>query len=147
MKFHTQNSREFHTDHRFTAPSKLQNIIILYITYYMHIAITKNIITHATHTTRRYIKDSTRTMKIHENLAHRKIPPHLRQIRKYHNIYNIYEITYENSHEIRLSTPVHDESGTIPLTPRKWGKKAYRKRRKLSAAANSISAGNPGFRF
>lgn len=27
---------------------------------------------------------------------------------------------------------------------RKLGKKAYRKRRKLSAAANSISAGNPG---
>lgn len=32
----------------------------------------------------------------------------------------------------------------VLLTRRKLGKKAYRKRRKLSAAANSISAGNPG---
>lgn len=30
-----------------------------------------------------------------------------------------------------------------PINARKLGKKAYRKRRKLSTAANSISAGNP----
>lgn len=37
---------------------------------------------------------------------------------------------------------IHPVHGVIPLT-RKLDKKAYRKRRKLSATANSISAGNP----
>lgn len=52
-----------------------------------------------------------------------------------------FERTYlvEYERETKRAHRVHG-----PINARKLGKKAYRKRRKLSAAANSISAGNPG---